>query len=205
MMDKIPFKSDKPFTNDDLLIDGLLSGDFRSFEKIYNKYVREMYMLSAGYTNDSDEAKDIVQDAFVYLWNNRTYLRPDSNLRNYLRTIIRNASLNSIRNKRIRNKHKKIINTQYEQETICQAETLNSTSATPGLTTETYKETDKEIELKLRHINQKLEQLPHGCKKAFVMSVIEGYTYKQVAEKMGISINTVKTQIKIAYRKIRPT
>lgn len=194
-MDRVPFKNDKPFKNDDLLIDGLLNGDFRSFEKVYNKYVREMYLLSVGFLNDSAEAQDIVQEAFVYLWNNRTSLRPDSNLRGYLRTIIRNASLNSIRNQRIRNKHKKII----EAEKIIESETISS--AQPSATD--FKETDLETERKLNYINDKLEQLPHGCKKAFIMSVIEGHTYKQVADKMGISINTVKTQIKIAYRKIR--
>lgn len=185
--------NNKSFKNDDLLIDGLLNGDLRSFEKVYNKYVREMYLLSVGYLRDSNEAQDVVQETFLYLWNNRTSLRPDSNLHSYLRTIIRNSSLNSIRNQRIRDKHKKII----ESETY-----YSETSATLFSFTD-LEESEKDFERKLIYIKEKLEQLPPGCKKAFIMSVIEGYTYKEVADKMGISINTVKTQIKIAYRKIR--
>lgn len=192
-MNKVPFKNNTPFKTDDLLIDSLKNGDFRSFETLYNIYVREMYILSIGYTNDSDEAKDIVQDAFVYIWNNRLSIRADSNLRNYLRTIIRNSSLNLIRNRRNRERHKKIIETETHD---------NLTSPNPESNLD-HKEKNQEIELKLKYINKKLRQLPEGCKKAFILSVIEGHSYKQVADILGISVNTVKTQIKIAYRKIR--
>lgn len=197
--------SDKTFKNDDLLVDGLLNDDFRSFEKIYNKYSREIYLLCNGYLNDPSEAQDLVQEAFIYLWNNRSTLRPDSNLRAYLRRIIRNASLNALRNKRIRDKHKKTIDLESPSATTGPFDNpaFDGQDVQQEKSHDIFVQEEQEFQRKISYVNKKLGELPPGCKKAFIMSVIEGHTYQQVANQMGLSVNTIKTQIKIAYRKLR--
>ncbi len=177
--------------NEDLLLDGLIKGDSQAFEKIYHQYIRELYLISMGYLNNGSDAEDVVQEAFIYLWNNRHTLKPNSNIRAYLRKIVKNASLNSIRNRKIKEKHKNILfETQSRQESII-------------LNQENHKEQSNTFDSKLKFVQTRLEQLPKKCKKAFVMSVIDGLTYKEVSNDMGVSVNTVKTQIKIAYQKIR--
>lgn len=179
------------YKDEDLLTDELMKGDFQAFEKIYHRYVRELYFFSMGYLNSKTEAQDIVQEAFIYLWNNRDMLNPNSNLRAYLRTIVKNASLNVIRNEKIKEKHNIIF-----------AEQKNNYSDI-YITNNKYEEESKAFEAKVSLVRKKLEQLPKGCKKIFIMCVIDGFTYKETAKKMGISVNTVKTQVKIAYQRIR--
>nr|WP_319998500.1 RNA polymerase sigma-70 factor [uncultured Draconibacterium sp.] len=177
--------------NDDLLVDGLLRGDSHAFERIYHKYVKDLYLIAMGYLNNDPEAQDVVQEVFIYLWNNRLTLKPNLKLGAYLRKMVKNASLNSIRNRRIKEKHQNVLLTH------------NRGSIEIDENEEVYKEQSKSFDSKLMLVRDRLEQLPKGCKKAFVMSVIEGHTYKEVSKKMGISVNTVKTQIKIAYQRIR--
>lgn len=182
---------DIKYEDEDLLIDGLMKGDFQSFEKLYHKHVRELYFLSIGYLNNKSDAQDVVQEAFIYLWNNREMLKPDSNIKAYMRTIVKNASLNVIRNEKIKAKHQTIFAEKKEYFSDLHTNYQK------------HKEESEAFEEKLSLVRQKLEQLPKGCKKIFIMCVIDGFTYKEAAKKMGVSVNTVKTQVKIAYQKIR--
>ncbi len=177
--------------DEQLLIDGLINGDVNSFDSIYHRYVRELFFLSFGYVGDELDAQDIVQEAFIYLWDNKSTLKPNSNLQAYLRAIVKNASLNCLRNLKIREKHNVIIKGKED--------VLYNSLSLP----EEQETLDNDFESKLALVRNKLEQLPGACKKIFIMSVIEGYTYKEVSKEMGISVNTVKSQIKIAYKKIR--
>lgn len=177
--------------NEDLLLDGLIKGDSQAFEKIYHQYIRELYLISMGYLNNGSDADDVVQEAFIYLWNNRHTLKPNSNIRAYLRKIVKNASLNSIRNRKIKEKHKNIF---FETRSQHDTTVLNQKE---------HEEQSNAFESKLKLVRTRLEQLPKGCKKAFIMSVIDGLTYKEVSSDLGVSVNTVKTQVRIAYRRIR--
>jgi RNA polymerase sigma-70 factor (ECF subfamily) len=175
--------------SEDILIDGLINSDIQSFEYIYQKYSRELFYISMAYVNNTQDSEDIIQEAFIYLWKNRSNLSRNSNLGAYLRVITKNISLNYIRNKKIKDKHHKIIavesgNNEREEK-------------------KNYVEFSKECDRKISYINQRINDLPNGCKKIFLMSVIEGSSYKEVSRSLGISINTVKTQIKIAYTRIR--
>ena len=48
-----------------------------------------------------------------------------------------------------------------------------------------------------------MDNLPPKCKEIFILGCVEGLSYKDVAEQLGVSVNTVKTQVKVAYNKIR--
>ena len=175
---------------DKVLIHALINGDLKSFEKIYNIYSRELYFVSMSYLNNVYASEDIIQDVFVYLWKNKANISEDSNIGAYLRKITKNMSLNCIRNKKIRNKHLAIIfdnsdECDYKDETELSINYI------------------KEYEEKISFVNKKIKELPARCRKAFIMSVIDDLSYKDVSKKLGVSKNTIKTQIKIAYRKLR--
>ena len=65
----------------------------------------------------------------------------------------------------------------------------------------TYDEID--VDAKLLTIKKVIDALPEGCRKIFVMSVIEGMSYTDTAKELGVSVNTVKSQVKIAYKKLK--
>ena len=48
-----------------------------------------------------------------------------------------------------------------------------------------------------------MDGLPEKCREIFILGCVDGLSYKEVSEKMGVSVNTVKTQVKVAYKKIK--
>ena len=64
-------------------------------------------------------------------------------------------------------------------------------------------EEEEDITPKIEAIRSVVDSLPEGCRKIFVMAVIEGVSYAETAESMGVAVNTVKSQVRIAYKKIK--
>ena len=67
---------------------------------------------------------------------------------------------------------------------------------------ETEEKTDNFEELYSR-LQVVMDSLPPKCKEIFILGCVEGLSYKEVAEQLGVSVNTVKTQVKVAYKKIK--
>ena len=62
---------------------------------------------------------------------------------------------------------------------------------------------DEELEALRQRVRQFINSLPEKCREIFVLACIEGLKYKEVAERLDVSVNTVKTQVKAAYTKLR--
>ena len=129
-------------------------------------------------------AEDAVQESFVYLWNHRKEMKPDIAIEGYLYSCVRHYVLNYIRHQNIR--------IRQEKEIVREQEWLAGV---------TYDEID--VDAKLLTIKKVIDALPEGCRKIFVMSVIEGMSYTDTAKELGVSVNTVKSQVKIAYKKLK--
>ena len=64
-------------------------------------------------------------------------------------------------------------------------------------------EEEEDFSSKLDVVRELIDSLPESCRKVFVMTVIEGSSYADTAKNLGIAVNTVKSQVRIAYKKIR--
>ena len=84
----------------ELLIDGK-----DGFKNIFQQFFQPLYYLSSQYLEDHDEAKEVVQEAFVKLWEIRQNLYEDSNIRNFLFTLVKNNCLNLLKRKQLLLKH----------------------------------------------------------------------------------------------------
>ena len=84
----------------ELLIDGK-----DGFKNIFQQFFQPLCHLSSHYLEDHDEAKEVVQDAFVKLWEVRQNLDEDSNIRNFLFTLVKNNCLNLLKRKQLLLKH----------------------------------------------------------------------------------------------------
>lgn len=155
----------------------------QDFEHVFRKYSRDLYWIAMAYVNDDAMAEDIVQEAFLYIWSHKRAITEQENLYFYLIRIIKSQSLNYLRNKKIKEHHENIL--LKEQPSILHCDT------------------DDELEEKIAFVKQLIESLPEGCRRIFALCVIEGMSYKEVAETTNLSVNTVKSQMKIAYRKLR--
>lgn len=167
---------------DKAVIRKLIAGDVKAFEQVYREFSRNMYLSALGLWQDTQVAQDAVQESFIYLWNHRRQIDAAQSIEGYLHTSVRHYILNYIRHQKIR---------QVREEEIVREQGFLNTSEEEDLT--------PKIEL-IRGI---LATLPESCRKIFVMSVVEGMSYTDTADKLGISVNMVKSQVKIAYRKIK--
>lgn len=159
----------------------LKEGDRCAFERIFRTYSRSMFFVAMGLVDDRQVAEDAVQESFVWLWCHRDRVDPAYEVRYYLRSAVRNYILNYFRHRRVRERHAEALT----REQRFQAE-----------------KTDDLTE-KAERVRKMLLTLPENCRKIFIMSVIEGASYAETAQTLHVSVNTVKSQIKIAYRKLK--
>ena len=132
------------------------------------------------FVGDLDEAKGLVHEAFIAVWEKFDTLPLDTNYNSYLYTAVRNRSLNHIRDK------KKKVAIEHVPEHL--------------LSEENDPLMAQELE---REIEMAIQSLPEKCRQVFEMNRVEGMKYAQVAEKLGISVKTVEAQMSKALGVLR--
>ena len=162
------------------------------FEDIYLSYFSKMKYFAKEYVISEEDAENIVQDVFVELWENKEMLNMHMNLIAYLFTTIKNKCLNHLRHKLVVQETASKLQEEY---TISLRMNLDSLEAFDNNLF-----SDQDIE----KINSRaLDTLSEKCRTIFIMSKIEGKKQKEIAQELNISINTIETQMGIAYKKLR--
>jgi RNA polymerase sigma-70 factor (ECF subfamily) len=154
-------------------------GNEEAFKKLFYLYSDRFYLWAYNVTRNSSAAEDIVQDFFVCYWEKREKLFFYPSFAAYAYRAIYNASLNYLRD------NERFV---YGYEITIDL-----------VDTDTDMEDDDLPELK-RLLLKAIDELPDRCKKIFVMATIEKKKYTEVADMLGISVNTVKVQVSKAYR-----
>jgi RNA polymerase sigma-70 factor (ECF subfamily) len=168
----------------------LFSNDHKKdFREIFNLYYQPLCHLSLFYLDDEDEAKGVVQEAFVKLWEVRQGLNSGSNLRNFLFTLVKNSCLNILKRRQIVLKHHEKIR---EMEIRHQYESLSRIN-------DNYLELN---ELKEK-IDTAVKNLPEHCRIVFEMSRFEEMKNREIAEKLGVSQKTVEAHLTKALKILR--
>ena len=162
------------------------------FEDIYLSYFSKMKYFAKEYVISEEDAENIVQDVFVELWENKEMLNMHMNLIAYLFTTIKNKCLNHLRHKLVVQETASKLQEEY---TISLRINLDSLEAFDNNLF-----SDQDIE---KIISRALDTLSEKCRTIFIMSKIEGKKQKEIAQELNISINTIETQMGIAYKKLR--
>ncbi|WP_298710582.1 RNA polymerase sigma-70 factor [Chitinophaga sp.] len=159
------------------------SGKAVTFEEQFRDYYVLLCRAAYYIVLDQDAARDIVQDFFLYCWNKRHDIRITRDFKSYALRAIKNASL------RYLEKSGKV---QLEEIKVIEA------------MSEFFPEDDgREDDARTAALWAAVSRMPEQRRKVFLMSNQEGLKYKDIAERLGISINTVKTQIKLALQFLR--
>lgn len=167
----------------------LKKDDKNSFKLIFNNFYLQLCHLSIHYLEDEDEAKGVVQEAFVKLWEIRHELNPDSNLRNFLFTLVKNNCLNILNRRQILLKHHEKIRWM---EMHYQYESLSRIGSD-------YLEFN---ELKDK-IDEAIRKLPEHCRIVFEMSRFEDLKNREIGEKLGVTQKTVEAHLTKALKILR--
>ena len=162
----------------------LSNGDFEAFNVLYEKHHRALYFFALKLSNNPHEAEELVQSVFVTIWETRHFIDPSQSFSAYLFSITRNQFYDILR--------KKVTELCYADYVLQQNNLIAD-------------DLEKQIEEKEINeiINKLLKKIPQRRQEIFRMSREENLTYKQIAEKLQISENTVDTQIRNALKFLR--
>ncbi|MBI2721759.1 MAG: RNA polymerase sigma-70 factor [Bacteroidetes bacterium] len=154
------------------------------YEEIFKANHKKLCNTAYRITQDQDSAMDIVQNVFLKLWNKRNDLNIKTSLEGYLYKSTANASFNFIEGKK---QHLRFVNE-------IKATTWSSQNNIP--------ENIRVKELEAL-IERTLLRLPPKCRAIFILNRYEGLRYKQIAEQLNISVNTVENQMVKALSSMR--
>ncbi len=167
----------------------LQKGDKRSFEKVFIEFSDVLYHLSLQYVQKTEIAEEMVQDAFVKLWDVRENINDNKNLKNFLYTITKNNCLNYLRSQ------KAILQTKQDLKYI---EMQLNYDALNLLASDNL-----EFEELQNKIETAINKLPEDIQTVFIMSRFEDLKYKEIASKLNISQKTVEARMSKALAILR--
>lgn len=154
------------------------------FELIFKKYYHQLYSYAYNFVMEEMLAEDIVQDAFFKLWEIRKKMNSYHNIRAYLYMIVKNLCLKYFKRQQLTDKY---LEKQSESHTLSYFDDFD------------FEEVN-ELEIK---INKAKKRLSAGQLKIIDLYIKEEKSYKEISEILDISVNTVKTQLRRAYQKLR--
>jgi RNA polymerase sigma-70 factor (ECF subfamily) len=169
------------FEENNLFIN-IQQGDEKAFEKLFKLYYGYLCNFATKIIADDVAAEEIVQEFFVKFWERRADLSVESSLKNYLFRSVKNLCLNHIKHSNIK--------LQHAQKVIAESETSNFNND--------YIEVDLAAD-----IAKSIEELPEKRREIFRLSREEGLKYREIAEKLNISIKTVEAQMSLAIKSLR--
>ena len=152
------------------------------FEDSFKRFFKPLCFHAMSFVKDADIAKDIVHDVFLTTWTQREKIDFTQPMLPYYLSLTRNRSLNYLDHLKVRARHEE--NESYKNLL--------------------YAETDySEHEELIRQIMNRINQLPDRCGEVMRLCFIECKKYKEIAEILGVSVNTVKTHISLGLKILR--
>ena len=153
------------------------------FEKLFKEYFKPLTAFAYKFVKDTDDAKSIVHDVFMKLWEKRDDIDMSKSVKSYLFTSVNNRSLNHIRDNKKFTHEEFILENEHDKhwELADELETVDI---------------QKKVDATLNNISPK-------AKEVFLMSRNEGLKYREIADKLDISIKTVETHMSSALKELR--
>jgi RNA polymerase sigma-70 factor (ECF subfamily) len=154
------------------LIKGCLNDDRRMQEELYQRFSPRMYAVCLRYAGNADEAQDVLQDGFIKVFKKMDSFRGDGSFEGWMRRVFVNTAIEHFRRKRYL-----MPVTEKEENTL------------------EGKYTSVLDDLGAKDILALVQELSPGYRTVFNMYVVEGYTHREIADMLGISEGTSKSQL----------
>lgn len=156
---------------------------YKDFEALFRANYTRLYFYALNIVNNPECAEDIVEDTFGYLWENYDRVVGDASPLPLLYSLVRNSCIDHLRHCDVKSRYESNI------------------TQTARVWEENME--DEEHQERISKVMSAITQLPPQTRKVFEACFLHGKKYKEVAEEMDISINTVKTHISRALAFIR--
>lgn len=174
----------KPLYDEVELLQKIAKGNERAFKIIYDQYKKKIYHYAMGFLHSEVYAEEVMQEVFLKIWLMGEEVQSISSLEAYLKTLTRNRSLDTLRKVIVDQKFGLHITKDYS---------------------ESHNETEESILLNDTRVvlAHAIDKLPRQQREVYLLCQNEGLKYDEVAIRLNISVNTVKTHMKRALASIR--
>ena len=162
---------------EDDLVKRCIEGDQKAYREVYDRYKDAMYTLCYRVAGDFDKAEDILQEAFVKIFRGMKGFRGESTLGAWIKTIVVRTAYAAIKKEKLF------------------FEPIENVGDKAGIDWGDF--------LQAEYLEKAILSLPDGYRMVFVMIEVEGYSHKEVADSLGISVGTSKSQLFYAKKKLR--
>lgn len=169
---------------DQQLVGKWQQGDDHAFDLLYKRYAAGLAIEAARKTGCMETAKELVQDIFLYVIRHPQVFNPSRSIRGYLYTALRHQVYNHYRQLAVRQKHLQWV------------QAGGSNSAEDPLSQLQHKELSELVD-------RQVEKLPQQCRTVFRLSREEQLSYKEISERLNISVNTVEQHMRKALIRLR--
>ena len=166
-----------------ILFEKMQRGDTSALEYFFREYTDVLYYRALGFVKDNLAAEDIVQEVFIRFWQLRKNLKITDSVPGYLCKAVDHRCHNYLEHLKVKHRYEE---SQKWEELV-----------------EEVPEDEDELNIMRERLKVFVDSLPEKCREIFVLACIEGLKYREVAERLDVSVNTVKTQLKRAYSKLR--
>ncbi len=163
------------------VIDGCKAGDRKAQFDLYKLYAKAMYNVCVRITGNTAEAEDVLQEAFLQVFSKIGLYRGDSTFGAWLKRIVINAALNTVRKRRLA--FVELVNDEHELVEVDQPD-------------------EEALLWQVAQVRQAVQQLPDGYRIVFSLYLLEGYDHAEIAEILDISVSTSKTQYNRAKKRL---
>ena len=160
------------------------AGDTSAFEALFREYHPRLCSFAYRFTGSREIAEELVQEAFLYVWQHRETLDVRDSMKTYLFSSVRNASVSWLRHERV-------------------------VSQSTGQITELFRRSsdtaDRAIESteRIAAVRAAIARLPEGSRMVLTLHREQGMTYREIADVLGISPKTVDAQMGRAFKSLR--
>jgi len=161
------------------LVQQLRQKEVLALQGLYKIYAKEMMSSSLRITNSIKDSEDILQDSFVDSFNKIKQLKENKSYGAWLKRIVINASLKWVKQKR-------------------SFENLNTMEIV-----ESSEDDCSYQDVPFETIQKAIQNLPDGCREIFTLYLLEGYKHKEIADELGISTSTSKSQYRYALKLLK--
>lgn len=167
-----------------LLVIRLIDGDEDAFCELYANYKSRLIYFAMRFLKSREYAEDIFQDAFMVIWQSRSFIDPNASFSSYLYTIMRNRIFNQLRD-------------------LSNQETLKQQILSQAIDFTDDTKNDVLVNDLQQFISQAIQKLTPRQREIFKMSREQQMSHKEIAAALGISVNTVQESISTSLSTIR--
>jgi RNA polymerase sigma-70 factor (family 1) len=164
------------------IVQGINEGKKKAYHQVFEMYYKALCSFAYKYIADPSETQDIIQEVFISFWEHKKEFTHINSIRAFLYTSARNKCLNHLKHRLVRQKNEAGLIYELESEQFFTNHVI-----------------EEEV---FNQLYQEIKSLPDASQKIMLLA-LKGLKNREIAEKLDISENTVKTQKKIAYAKIK--